>query len=96
MMPDLNAERQTQNIVSKPMLLGSIPSTKEHSRNCRSNLRSHELNLQSWGRKVQGKTSFCMIESRHAMNQKKNQRSRRPVILYHADNQACTACKATM
>jgi hypothetical protein len=30
------------------------------------------------------------------MNQKKNQGSRRPVMLYHADNQVCTTCKAPM
>jgi hypothetical protein len=42
------------------------------------------------------KTSFCMIQWRHPMNQKKNQGSRRPVMLYHADNQACTTCKASM
>lgn len=47
---NLNAERKPQYVICQPMLLWSVPSTEECSRNCSNNLWPCKLNLQSCGK----------------------------------------------
>lgn len=83
MLPNLNAEREAQEIVSQPMLLWNIPCTEKCSRDCCNYLRPCKLNLQSCFNKRLKSKVFQYADLYMPQDHKSSKQNTLPGMHYH-------------